>query len=198
MYGIVKDSNIIARFTAPVTVRSNQAVSSSDSLSLKRFALNRGGQRWEIVSGLEPLVGDANELMAHVVINGSYLPFDVSFPQNYGVVLKRKKATTTPTAFGLSGSTELVLGNFADGTIPIGCFVKFTNHSKIYMVTETLSGNGSLKIFPALRADVSNLEMKYMDDVIAKMLYDTDVVKGMVYRDGILQDMGTITLIEQL
>jgi hypothetical protein len=36
------------------------------------------------------------------------------------------------------------------------------------------------------------------DDVQLSCLYDTDVVSGMVYSDGIQMDVGTVRLVEKL
>ena len=40
--------------------------------------------------------------------------------------------------------------------------------------------------------------MTYADNVQMQCLYDTDVVSGMVYSDGILMDTGQIRLVEKL
>jgi len=54
MYGIydTSTSKVIAEFVSPITVRSNQPVFISDTLSLKRSAYKRATQRWEIETKL--------------------------------------------------------------------------------------------------------------------------------------------------
>ena len=70
MYGIYDNGEVIARFTAPLTIKSNQPVFVSDTLSLKRFISRRSAQRWEINAGLEPLTTDAQDLMVNLVTKG--------------------------------------------------------------------------------------------------------------------------------
>jgi hypothetical protein len=55
----------------------------------------------------------------------------------------------------------------------------------------------TLHIYPQLRKNVAQTTViKYQDDVIINLKYDTDTVIGMVYEDGMLMDNGTIKLIE--
>jgi len=195
MYGIYENGEVIARFSAPLTVKSNQPVFVSDTLSLKRFVSKRSAQRWEIESGLEPLTYSAEDLMVSLVTKGYSETVQVVMPQNYGVI-KRRTATGNATASGSVGNTTVTVNNSL-GLIPRGSFIKFSSHSKIYMTTSDLTNSGTLNIFPELRSAVSGT-MYCKDDVIMSCLYDTDVVSGMVYSDGIMMDVGTIRLVEKL
>jgi hypothetical protein len=198
MYGILDASdNVIARFVTPLTVRNNKPAFVSDSLSLKRNVKKRSTQRWEIEARLEPLEREANELFSHLVLNSNTDPFYVYMPQNRGVVLKRTNSSTTPTVTGSIGASSVTVASNT-GIIPKGCFVKFGTHDKIYMATSTLSGNGTLNIFPVLRAAVSAVTLYYRDDVKMYCLYDTDTLSGMLYEDGVLMDVGVVKLIEKL
>ena len=64
-------------------------------------------------------------------------------------------------------------------------------------VTFTTGTPSTISIFPTLVAAASGV-MNYKDDVQMQCLYDTDVVSGMVYSDGILMDNGQIRLLEKL
>lgn len=195
MYGIYDNGEVIARFSAPLTVKSNQPVFVSDTLSLKRFVSKRSAQRWEIESGLEPLTFSAEDLMVNLVTKGYSETVTVVMPQNYGVI-KRRTSTGSPTAIGTAGATTVtVSGN--SGLIPRGTFIKFSSHSKVYMATSDLTNTGTLNIYPELRSNVSGT-MYCKDDVLMSCLYDTDVVSGMVYSDGIMMDVGTVRLLEKL
>jgi hypothetical protein len=66
------------------------------------------------------------------------------------------------------------------------------------MLTANLTSAAVLNIFPSLMTAVSATAFTYKDDVIMSALYDTEVTRGMVFSDGILMDMGTVTLIEKL
>jgi hypothetical protein len=196
MYGIYENGEVIAQFTAPLTIRSNQPVFVSDTLSLKRFISRRSAQRWEINAGLEPLTTNAQNLMVNLVTKGYSETVTVIVPQNYGVI-KARTVTGTPVVSGVAGQSQVVISSGLSGLLPKGTFVKFSNHSKVYMTTSNLTGNGVLTLFPALVSNVTG-NMTYNDDVQMQCLYDTDVVTGMVYSDGILMDTGQIKLLEKL
>lgn len=197
MYGIYENGAVIARFTAPLMVRSNRPVLSGDALSLKRFTSTGTAQRWEIECGLEPLSLSAGNLMVHLVTKGHSEQFTITFPQNYGVSQATKRGGA-PTANGSINTTTVTVANHT-GTIPSGTFLRFADHSKIYMTTTTLVGNGTLSVFPPLRKTLTaSIGFNYTNDVFGNFYYDTDVVSGMVYSDGILMSMGTVRLVEAL
>jgi hypothetical protein len=196
LYGIYEGGKVIAGFASPMTVKSNQPVSVSDTLSLKRQISKRAAQRWEITTALEPLSYDSNTLFVNLVTKGFSETVSVLMPQNYGVKLKRT-ATGNFTASGAVNATQLTTSAIT-GIVPAGTFIKFANHSKIYMLTSNLTSAAVLNIFPSLITAVSTTAFTYKDDVIMSALYDTEVTRGMVFSDGILMDMGTVTLIEKL
>lgn len=196
MYGIYENGKVIARFTAPMTVRSNQPVFVSDTLSLKRFISRRSAQRWEIETGLEPLTSSAGDLFVNLVTKGYSETVTVLMPQNYGVKHNRTLSSTTVTATGTAGASSVTVAANT-GFIPKGTFVKFNSHSKIYMTTSDRSTNGTVSIYPPLVANASGT-MYCGDDVQLSCLYDTDVVSGMIYSDGIQMDVGTVRLVEKL
>lgn len=201
MYGILNDSGskLIARFTAPLTVKSNQPVFSSDALSLKRFISKSIAQRWEIETGVEPLSSNAQDLMVNLVTKGATDSVLVRVPQNYGA--KQNRTASLPATVSVeagAGTTQINITGIS-GLIPTGTFIKFSNHNKLYMLTQDRLNAGIVNIFPQLRTTVPiNATMYYKDDVNVNFLYDTDVVFGMVYSDGILMDIGTIRMVEQL
>ncbi|MDB4575352.1 hypothetical protein N9112_00150 [bacterium] len=196
MYGILENGEVIAKFVTPLSVVSNQPVSVSDTLSLKRKVAARSAQRWEISSRLFPLSTDANELFTHSVVHGHHTPFDIIVPQNGGVVASRK-GSSSPTAVGTIGASEVILtGSY--NTIPAGTFIKFQGHSKVYMVTQESKLSTSLKIFPKLIAGVSTETFDWKDDVTMRCIYDTSTVTGMSYIDGVLMDNGVISMVEYI
>lgn len=197
MYGIYENNQVIAKFVAPTTLRSNQPMTVSDTLSLKRQISRRSAQRWEITSNLEPLSDDAEDLFVNLVTKGFSETVSITVPQNVGSVRKTTSTAISPKATGSANATQLTVIDNA-GIIAKGTLIKFDNHSKIYMLTSDLSANGSLNIYPALRIAVNQTSFKFKKDVIMSCLYDTDTVMGMIYSDGILMDMGTVTLIEKL
>jgi hypothetical protein len=199
MYGIYENGNVIAKFTAPLTVRSNQPVFVSDALSLRRFVSQRSAQRWEIETGVEPLSFNAQDLMVSLVTKGPSETVQVLMPQNYGVKQKRiQSGDLMVGATAAASSTSFTITGFT-GFVPKGTYIRFSNHSKVYMTTTDRSNSGSIGIYPPLRLGIDVVTtVKSMDDVLMNCLYDTDVVRGMTYTDGILMDVGTIRFVEKV
>lgn len=195
MYGILSSDKIIAKFVAPLTLRSESNEFGGDALSLVRSFQRTTAQRWRLNAGVEPLTYNANELYIHLVTKGSSVPFEITVPQNFGVISSRVSTNTVLATGALHNDTITISG--ANGLIPAGTMVKFNNHSKVYMITENTSG-GTAKVYPPLRKDISLTKMYYRDDVRMSVYYDTSVVKGMVYTDGIMMNIGSIDFIEAL
>jgi hypothetical protein len=196
MYGIYVSGSVIAKFVTPMTVRSNHPVFASDTLSLSRQISRRAAQRWEIETQLEPLSQTANELFVDIVTKGYSEAVTIITPQNYGVISKRTR-TDPATATGTLGAGSVTISG-GSGLIPKGTFVKFANHTKVYMTTTERDGPGTVSIYPNLISGVSAQTMTCGDDVIMTCLYDLDTISGMVYTDGILMDMGTVKLVEYI
>lgn len=201
-YGIYENGKVIAQFVTPLTIKSNQPIFVSDTLSLKRQVSKRAAQRWEITTNLEPLAYDAQDLFVNLVTKGYSETVTIIVPQNNG-----SKRTTILTAgsglvTGSVSASQLSLTGMV-GKISKGTFIKFANHNKVYMVTSdcipTSTGTAyPLNIFPTLRVSITSIVVSFRDDVIMNCMYDTDAVSGMSYTDGVLMDMGTIKLIERL
>ena len=199
-YGIYDGTSVIAQFVAPLTVRSNHPVFASDTLSLSRRASRRTAQRWEIESRLEPLSATAQELFVSLVTKGYASAVSVVTPQNYGAIKARVPGSLTPRASGTAGTNIVTVTN-SDNYIPKGTFIKFSNHTKIYLTTNNLSNNGSLGIYPDLKTTVNGLTPDFhtfvwQDLVLMTCYYDLDTVLGMSYSDGILMDVGSVKLVE--
>jgi hypothetical protein len=199
MFGICNDSKVlIARFAAPMTVRSNQPIYSSDTLSLKRHITRRSAQRWEISTNVEPLTKGANDLFVNLITKGYDTNLIVLMPQNYGVIKSRVLTNTTVAANGLANATSInITAN--PGTMPKGTFFStgVAPHTKVYMTLTDLSNTGSVSIYPPLRANLSG-EINIGNNVIGYFKYDLDTVIGMSYSDGILMDNGVIKLVEAI
>jgi hypothetical protein len=190
--GILENGVMIARFTAPLSINSNVNYFVSDTLSLQRRVYKTTPQRWEIAAGIEPSNTSA-DFLVNIVTKGFDQIVDVRMPQVY----RRSGGTTATSSITATGSvgasTITISGN--NGTIAKGEFVQFSNHDKVYMVTQNSSG-GSLSIFPQLTTAISSSNMKYGSNVIFKGRYETDSFVGIQYVDGILSDPGIIKLIE--
>ena len=195
MFGILVDGAVIAKYSTPMSVTSNRPVFVSDALNLKRYTESLYSQRWEIETVLEPLsTTHANKLMTEIVTKGHSSPGKAIFPQNVAVRHLRKNTTTLVGAVGTMGTNTLSLPD--SELIPAGTFVQLSNHSKIYMVTADYT-TGDMQIYPNLVEDVVG-DLQCDDAIEFDFYFETTTVRGMVYMDGILMDMGTIKLVEKL
>lgn len=202
MFGICDSSGyIIARFAAPMTVRSNQPIYSSDTLSLKRQSTRRSAQRWEIETNLEPLTGGANDLFVDIVSKGYDEVVYVKMPQNIGVINTRGNAQTVSVSSLSDLNYVTVSNNVFQGSsnlIPSGTFFTISGIKKVYMTIGNRLGDGTIQVYPALKEIFSNRQMNIYNNVIGEFYYDLDTIRGMVFTDGILMDNGTVKLVEAL
>lgn len=199
MAGILENGVVVTRFVTPMSILSNRPVFVMDTLSLRRQTVSQGVQRWELKTNVEPSNNSA-DLLVHSVVNGHDTVVDIQMPQVY----RPRNGTTSSSAILTSavvhnkGSLFVNIVN-NNGVVLKGEFIQFANHDKVYMVTESRAGNGSLSIFPALLQNVPvSTGLFYGDDVVLKARYDTDSIQGITYTDGVLSDQGSITFIEAI
>jgi hypothetical protein len=212
-FGILDiDGSLLAKFTTPLTVKSNQPIFVSDTLSLQRKVTKRSSShRWEIDTNLAPLKLDANDLFAFIVEKGLSETVKIKMPQNYAVVVKLEKDGLGKHTDRLVIDDNITNGNLGTSTIkvtgtsyeiPRGTFVSFTgSNPKMYMTTSestpSVNGVSTINIFPALVSNVTGEYLKYKN-VEMTCKFDTSVVIGMTYSDGVLMDNGTFKLLEHL
>jgi hypothetical protein len=128
--------------------------------SLKRQARSRGGQRWLMEldypplsrSEFAPLFAFANDQQ------GQYSTFTFTPPIYKDAQGTCSACTSAVEAVGATSITVTMTG-----TLKAGDFVKFDSHTKVYMVTGDLSGNGELLIQPPLVAATTAAAVVYSD-----------------------------------
>lgn len=202
-YGILKnttntglDSELSAVFAAPLKISSKQNVLVSDSLNLKRHTGNTGAQRWEIETSIVPSQRNG-ELFAKLVIASFAETVYVRFPQIVGCEMDNSQ-TIQLLVPALPGADTIHLSGVS-GSIPVGHFIQFTNHNKVYTVTDGGSSVGDVKIFPKLKQAVTNgTQIRYGDKISSKFFIDSNNLIGLSFTDGLLSDIGTLKLIEDV
>jgi len=191
---------VIARFVAPLSIRSNKPSFISDSMSLKRVVSERPAQRWEITTNLEPLTSSANDLFVMLVTTGLTSILNILVPQNIGVIRERELGfNADAVAQGNLDASTVVLTTFTD--IPKGTFIKFEGQNKVYMTTtdKNYASGATVGIYPPLRATVSSsTPFKWQDDVEMRVFLDNETAIGMSFTDGILMDNGEVRFVEAL
>ena len=207
MYGIYEGGKVIAKFVAPMSVRSNRPVFVSDTLSLKRATHARSTQRWEIETKIEPFNTSGNDFMVSLITKGFSEVATVLVPQNYAVINKRGSDEAIKATSDRDKGSAIILIKEATGVIPKGTFVRFDGHTKVYMTTLDIdivsppveNPSNDLVVYPPIVADViEDEEIRIADNVIMYCHYDTNTRIGMQYSDGILTDNGVVKMVEKL
>lgn len=209
-YGILKsstntgsDADLIATFTAPLSIESMKPNLMNETVTLKRKIAYTDIQRWEINAGLIP-TRDAAELMVHSVVNGYSEGFYIRMPQIY------RKAQSIPdnVTFQVASDVEAGIASIqlicSSGSkiLPVGEFIRFQGHSKVYMVSSSTSlsnGINQIEVFPKLvKAIDANEPVSFGSKVTMAAMYGDDAKIGITYVDGIMAQMDQITIIERL
>lgn len=191
---------------APITFESNVLLLSTDTGSLKQQRRTTDAQRWELSFGLVSNGGEADLLVG--AIAGLTTASTMTMPQLLSVD-KKVTATgqlTVAVNAAKGASSVQVTGSPTSKLIPKGSFITFSNHTKVYVTTAdytTSSTAGPLQIFPNLRVAVtatSTLVNHPGSTVKPQLRYyrSVDNVKGITYSDGVLVDIGTVTVVEAL
>jgi hypothetical protein len=199
LYGVLKnsitnsgaDSDLQYTFSAPLSVTSNQPVFYTDTVNLKRRTYRSIPQRWEIeasVSRLDPSM----QYLVHSVVNGNANVIYIRMPQPpelaFPVILS---AAVT----GIAAISSTSISTLA--SIPVGSFINFSNHSKVYMVKEIATG--LIKIHPGLVSAIdTTVTIKLGSAVTMAAYYDTGTRIGINYEDGILSNISGVKFIEAL
>lgn len=219
MYGILKssvsansltgsDTELDCIFTAPLQIISNQPAFSNDSINLKRITSTTNIQRWEISAGIMP-TDTSQELLIHTILNGYHLPFYIRMPQLYrkgGYSIDTGIAIDVQTQANAGTNTVIIddpvgLSDWGSNILPIGEFIRFANHSKVYLVTNSVlsSGKNTLTISPKLMVTTPvGTDVFYDKRVAMRAYYDKDTSLGLSYQDGILADIISVKMVEAL
>ena len=104
-------------------------------------------------------------------------------------------STTRGTASGTitinatyAAGQSIVKGNGASGTLKKGDLIKFSNHDKVYMITDDVdmdaSSEDTFNIYPPLTTAVSNSTTVTYNSVPIKVYFDKDEQKYITQADG--------------
>ena len=197
IYGILKngtvntgkDEEIASAFATPLSIDSKKISYISETIGLKRLGYSNGAQRWEIEATIAASSSSAEYLVKSAVC-GNLDPCFVRVPQPPETFSFSESAIIT-TSGANKGATNVPVSS----ALPVGMFIKFWNHSKVYLV-KSYSG-GSIGVFPQLLENVSG-EIKYGSKVTMTCLFDTASRTGISYDNGILSSVSGVKLIERI
>lgn len=195
------------KIVTPFRISSNEPVFSADAVNLQVRRVKQGAQRWEMEFNV--VMEDPSSTFVDM-ISDFHNKITLEMPQLNirGEVISSGTCTSTVRSAGnlAAGSSSVNIDGMGyNSTIKKGRFVQFSSHNKIYMITEDATGSSlgssSLSIYPKLRELVpNNTELLYRDsDNITFHAYrDITNTQGITYTDGVLSDLGQISLIEAL
>ena len=157
-------------------IKSIQNTIISKSVSGKKLARQIDNQRFaftvRIITGTRSDV--YGELMAFIMKQRSGKENFTIIPPE--VEDARGTASGTPHGTASAGDTSITLGGTGTGTLKAGDMIKFSNHSKVYMVVADQSdiSTGTLTIEPPLTTAVSSSDITY-DNVAFTVHLTNDV-----------------------
>lgn len=189
-----------AAILAPLTISSNEPMFEADTISLSKQRASQGVQRWELSFKTATSKTTEADMLVGVVTSLSTTATMV-MPQLPSVVAQTTSGTSLPVGSGVAAglSAVTVVNN---GTLKKGAFVKFSNHDKVYMVTEDVapsiaSAPVSVPIYPSLRTAVTTSDVLHTGSSAVLTYYrDIDNLKGLQFSDGLLSSAGSISLTE--
>lgn len=184
------------RISAPVTFISNEPMFSSDTISLKTERGSQNAQRWELSFQLVSVDDSAESLVGSVFRDAIGSTDTMIMPQLPEVDAARTASGVT-TSGAAAGATTLSISG--SGFLPAGSFIKFANHSKVYLIESAINGSGSTRIHPGL-VQVVGGGTGVQVGAACTITYSRNVndIKGIVFEDGILSNSGQVNLIEEI
>jgi len=158
-----------------INVNSKHRNLTTESISGRIQARAIGKQQFSFTAKYNPMTREEMMPVFAFVISqqGKVGTFDITPPvisSSSGTVTGSMAVNGAHTA----GDSTIDVDGFT-GTIKAGDFVKFANHTKVYMVVSDLTGAGSLSIEPAITSDLADNEAVTYNNVPFKMRLNNDV-----------------------
>jgi hypothetical protein len=189
-----------AEILTPFTIKSNEPVFEMTTISLKTQRASQGAQRFELsFSTLTSASTEVDSMMGS--IEGITSEATMLMPQLPSV----QTATTASATLAIDADTAASLSVVPivnDGVIPKGSFIKFSNHSKIYLVTADVAASVAsapvdVNIYPSLRSAVATTDTLLTGSNVTLTYYRSlENVTGITFTDGFLSNNGSVKLVE--
>ena len=133
-----------------VNVISLQPNLMSETRSGRRQVRSIGSQRWSITATYNPMTrAEFMPVYAFVLSQKGQLESFQFVPPVVGSTSGTATGSVTTNGASAIGATSITIAGLT-GTLKAGDFIKFSTHSKVYMVTADRSGAGAMTIEPPL------------------------------------------------
>jgi hypothetical protein len=197
MYYLLDDNEKkIAKLVAPLSVINNTNESYEDTLSLRRVSFNSFAQRFEITCNLEP-TRSPKDLMSLLMKKGVRDRVLIEVPQPIDGGIHPTAVTRQVANIAARGQDVINLSLPIDVSMYDKTFVSFQGHTKIYLID--IISNSSFRVYPRLHKDVTvNSVVQLGAGVIMRGYLDMSTRKGIAFRDGVLADVGIVTIQESI
>jgi hypothetical protein len=157
-----------------VNMTSQSPTLFSETISGRQQSRKIGGQKWTFTATYPPMTqAEFQPVWAFVVgQQGRHGTFTITPPVIAGTS-GTGTGTVTCTAAAI-GAVAITITGLA-GTLKAGDFIKFANHTKVYMLTADRSGAGAIAIEPALVEAVADSEQMYYNDIAFTVRLANDI-----------------------
>jgi hypothetical protein len=168
--------------------QSNTNSRVSVSVSGKSQRIKTGAQFWSFKLK-SPAMTRAQVMadFAFIVQQDGQVESFTIVPPEISTTRGTASGTITINATYASGQS-VVKGNGASGTLKKGDLIKFSNHDKVYMITDDVdmdaSSEDTFNIYPPLTTAVSNSTTVTYNSVPIKVYFDKDEQKYITQADG--------------
>jgi len=189
-------------YLTPLSITSNEATLTFDSLNLRRKVVKKNAQRFEFVITVSGGQRDTlhADLMANWLTYGASIPFTIEVPQHLYTDNKTEIATViTNVGQYNAGSSSITITSNSSYKIPAGRFIRFSNHNKIYVTknsVEVNSGVSILEISPSLTTLLASTTTVLATDILATVLNEPEN-SVFTYESGVIQS-ATLKFIEKI
>lgn len=147
----------------------------SESLSGRTQVRNIGGQRFEFKATYPPITStEFAPVMSFIMKqNGMLETFQIVLPE-ISVKSGDASGSVQTSATAAIGATSVAVDGLT-GTLKAGDVIKFNGHTKVYMITDDLTGSGTLNFSPSLRASVGDNESVIFTNVPFTVRLNNDI-----------------------
>ena len=190
------------KVVVPFDITSQRTRFRSDTVRLRRRSTKLSGHRWAVSFMVVPNIPE--EFLVDFAALDLDTVFDLAlepFPRS--PIPKPGSAIDTIGAKA-AGATEVAI-SAAGNRLRKGCWIRFSNHDKLYKVQSVTAGSSATTIFPELDKAVPNdTRVHYWNTansadreaIHMTCLLDIDDDPGLAYSDGLIAQLGPIRAIE--
>ena len=170
-------------------IQSSNTTRISESMSRKVYRKNVGGQHWMMTLESKNLTrAEKAELFAFLAKQqGSFDSFTI-VPPLYGSTRSTNAIDTPTVTEDYAAGVTSIRAQGGGGSLLAGDFIKFSNHDKVYMLTQDvnqdLSSEDYFEITPPLHKAIDNTTTITYNDVPFKVYQTSDMTSFKTNIDG--------------